>query len=58
MELEKARHTITELLEAATRRGATDRIARALQDQVEQAKSDIPNHLASEDKEPNPPVAD
>ncbi|ALE05014.1 hypothetical protein AL755_05115 [Arthrobacter sp. ERGS1:01] len=34
MELEKARHTITELLAAATRRGATDEIARALQEQL------------------------
>ncbi|WP_186759000.1 hypothetical protein [Arthrobacter alpinus] len=41
MELEKARHTITELLEAATRRGATDKIARALQDQVEQAHGEV-----------------
>jgi hypothetical protein len=34
MELEKARHTITELLAAADKRGATDKIARALQDQL------------------------
>ncbi|WP_104089129.1 hypothetical protein [Arthrobacter sp. GMC3] len=45
MELEKARHTITELLAAANKRGATDKIARALQDQLEDARKEA-NELA------------
>ncbi|MHA7270690.1 hypothetical protein [Arthrobacter sp. HLT1-20] len=35
MQLELARHTIAELLEAQKRQGATDKVARALQDQLE-----------------------
>ena len=35
MQLEQARHTIAELLEAQKRQGATDKVARALQDQLE-----------------------
>ena len=35
MQLEQARHTITELVEAQKRQGATDKVARALQDQLE-----------------------
>ena len=35
MQLESARHTIDELMAAAKRQGATDKVARALQDQLE-----------------------
>ncbi|MHA7178294.1 hypothetical protein ACX80D_16785 [Arthrobacter sp. Sr24] len=35
MQLESARHTIAELMAAAKRQGATDKVARALQDQLE-----------------------
>ncbi|MGA7203078.1 MAG: hypothetical protein WBX27_00445 [Specibacter sp.] len=41
MELERARHTITELLAAADKRGATDKIARALQDQLADERANL-----------------
>ncbi|MFB9166565.1 hypothetical protein [Arthrobacter psychrochitiniphilus] len=38
MQLEAARHTIAELLAAAKRQGATDQVARALQDQLKEER--------------------
>lgn len=40
MELEKARHTIAELLASASKHGATDKTARVLQDQLADARKE------------------